>query len=137
MDNYQFHENGRILLHWNPDKIIVHYVYSNSQLLHCKVQGNFLYWLTTIFTLNKLEQQKKLWAEIEKIHGKQQEPWTLIGDFNNVLMEKDRISGKLVMEAEYIDLENMMNKTGMFKKSVGDYYTWSNKNNCKGNILKN
>lgn len=50
-----------------------------------------------------------------------------MGDFNNIFQTQDRIGGKLVQEAEYIGLVNMIKKTKLFEKgSNGDHFTWSN-----------
>ncbi|KAL5172015.1 hypothetical protein HKD37_16G044853 [Glycine soja] len=84
--------------------------------------------LQAIYALNKLDQRRTLWTDIECIHGNQHGPWVLLGDFNNVLKAKDRVGGNLVTESEYEDLAKMMRNTGTFEKdSTGDYYTWSNK----------
>jgi hypothetical protein len=51
-----------------------------------------------------------------------------MGDFNNVLKSQHRIGGRIVMEAEYSDLSTMMNTTSLYEMdSMGDHYTWSNK----------
>lgn len=60
--------------------------------------------------------------------------WCLLGDFNNLIQNKDRIGVKLVTGVEYIDLTTMMSMVGLFEKdSVDDYYKWSNKQ-TKGEI---
>lgn len=131
LDNYSSHSNGRIWLNWDTNKVTIKYIRETSQLLHCGVYdltGNFLYWITAIYALNKLDQRRTLWTDIECIHGNQHGPWVLLGDFNNVLKAKDRVGGNLVTESEYEDLAKMMRNTGTFEKdSTGDYYTWSNK----------
>lgn len=131
LDNYSSHSNGRIWLNWDTNKVTIKYIRETSQLLHCGVYdltSNFLYWITAIYALNKLDQRRTLWTDIECIHGNQHGPWVLLGDFNNVLKAKDRVGGNLVTESEYEDLAKMMRNTGTFEKdSMGDYYTWSNK----------
>ncbi|KAL5127208.1 hypothetical protein HKD37_14G039672 [Glycine soja] len=123
LDNYSSHSNGRIWLNWDTNKVTIKYIRETSQLLHCGV-----YDLTAIYALNKLDQRRTLWTDIECIHGNQHGPWVLLGDFNNVLKAKDRVGGNLVTESEYEDLAKMMRNTRTFEKdSTGDYYTWSNK----------
>lgn len=49
-------------------------------------------------------------------------------DFNNVLGTQDRVGGKSVQEAVFIDLIKMMENIGLFEvERKGDWYTWSNK----------
>ncbi|CAK8578896.1 unnamed protein product [Lathyrus sativus] len=99
-DNYSNHENGRIWIHW----------------------------MTTIYAQNQLQRRKELWRDIEKINAQQNGPWILVGDYNNVMKTEDKIGGNDVTEHEYIDLIEMMSKTGLYEKdSGGDYFTWSNK----------
>ncbi|XP_058724631.1 uncharacterized protein LOC131596087 [Vicia villosa] len=102
VDNYGDLENGRIWVGWNGMKVEVQLVLNSSQLVHCR--------------------------EIEKIHKSITGPWCVIGDFNNIARAHDRIGGKLVTEKEYIDMQNMMMKTGLSEMdSSWDYFTWFNK----------
>lgn len=51
-----------------------------------------------------------------------------MGDFNNVLRAADRISGRIVTETEFVDLEIMMEGVGLDDMdSMGEFYSWSNK----------
>ncbi|CAK8574006.1 unnamed protein product [Lathyrus sativus] len=130
-DNYSNHDNGRIWIHWDDNRRHVESMESTNQLIHCQVKdvhGNFLCWMTAIYTQNQLHRRKELWRDIHKISAQQTGLWILIGDYNNVLKTEDRIGGNDVTEHEYIDLIEMMSKTGLYaKESAGDYSTWSNK----------
>lgn len=100
-------------------------------MMHCGVfelDGKFKFWLTSIYALNKFEQRGILCKDIENIHGQQQGLWCLLGDFNNVAKARDRVGGKIVTEDEYVDFNDMLEKTDLREMdSRGDYYTWSNK----------
>lgn len=126
IDNYQHHDNGRIWVAWNNNKLEIKHVRSTSQMIHCGIyanNGDFKLWLTTIY----LNQRNILWKDIKNIHGKQQGPWYLIGEFNNVTKDYDKIGGVIVIVGECIDLHNMIAQTGLFEMNIiGDYYTWSN-----------
>lgn len=57
-----------------------------------------------------------------------------MGDFNNVMTVDDRIGGNPVLEYEYRDLRDMMDRMSLFEKeSMGDHFTWSN-NHSSGTI---
>lgn len=105
--------------------------FSNDKLIHTRVYnfaGELKYWCTGIYAWNTLKERKNLWGDIEKIEPNQNEPWIIMGDFNNVLRENDRLGGKVVMEAKYEDLASMMEKMDLYEKdSQGDHFTWSNK----------
>ncbi|XP_028246802.1 uncharacterized protein LOC114424144 [Glycine soja] len=58
----------------------------------------------------------------------QQGPWCAVGDYNNVAKSQDKVGGKLVTEAEYEDLQAMMDATGLSEMdSSGEIFTWTNK----------
>ncbi|XP_058726977.1 uncharacterized protein LOC131598383 [Vicia villosa] len=131
LDNYAFHNNGRIWINWDHTHNDLRHIKSSNQFVHCGVYdllGNFKYWLIAIYALNQLEHRRRLWTDIEHLSRTQQGPWCLIGDFNNVLQAQDKIGGNLVIENEYKDLQNMMDNTGLCEMpSKGDFYTWFNK----------
>lgn len=131
LDNYNHHENGRLWIEWNDNKVDVRYVRSTSQFIHCGVYdlaGTFKFWLTAIYAHNQLNERKKLWKDLEEIHDMQQGPWCAVGDYNNVAKSQDRVGGKLVTEAEYEDLQAMMDATGLSEMdSSGEFFTWTNK----------
>ena len=104
-------------------------------MINCGVyntQGDFKFWLTVVYVLNKLEQRKFLKKVLSKLML--QSPQCITGDFNNVIKTKDRIGGKIIIEPEYRDMQEMMDVKGLSKlDSADDYYTWSNKH-CIGII---
>ncbi|XP_058764837.1 uncharacterized protein LOC131638301 [Vicia villosa] len=131
VDNYQYHDNGRIWISWNDNAIDVKVVKSSDQYIHCGIydaNGTLLYWLTAIYGKNQLEQRKLLWKTIANIQPSNQDPWCLMGDFNNVLKARDRIGGRLITDSEYVDLWDMMTSAGLTEMDgCGDYYTWCNR----------
>lgn len=71
--NYQHHENGRNLVEWNNNKIDVKHMKSTSHMVHYGVydkNGDFKFWLIAIHTLNKLDQKRIMWRDIEGLCGK-------------------------------------------------------------------
>lgn len=131
LDNYTCHANGRLWIHWDLNRVDVKCASRTSQLIHCgvyDVTGNFKFWLTAIYASNALDRRKILWKDIEKIHETHQGAWCVVGDYNNVAKAQDRIGGNMVTEAEFVDLQNMMDITGLSEMdSIGDFFTWSNK----------
>lgn len=101
-----------------------------DQMVHCGVydsNGSLLFWMTTIYAQNHLEQRRKLWEDIEVMHNQQHGLWFLMGNFNNVLKSQDRIGRRIVTEYEYHYINVMMKVTNLFEMdNSGDHYTWSN-----------
>lgn len=130
IDNYVNHNNDRIWILWNETRIKVINHGSSSQFTHYSIHylnGDLKIWCTTIYALNKLEQRKKLWEDIKHIHNNIKDPWFLMGDFNNVFRDQDRIRGNVVHTNEYKDLTSMMEQASLFEKyTTGDHFTWTN-----------
>ncbi|KAI5423833.1 hypothetical protein KIW84_030161 [Lathyrus oleraceus] len=130
-DNYDKHYNGRIWLLWNKAEVIIRMIQVHEQFLHFEVYGidnSFRYVATMIYAFNQVEHRKTLWSKLESLGSNMDRPWVVIGDFNNVLKEEDRIGGQPVSYAEYRDLDEMMHNVSLFENvSKGSYFTWSNK----------
>ena len=131
IDNYAAHINGRLWIYWDNSKLNIRCLLKTSQAIHCGVYdvvGNFKFWLTAVYALNRLEDRKLLWKTIEKICKSYQGPWCLIGDYNNVANAQDRIGGNIVTESEFEDFQGMLTKIGLSEMdTTGDFFTWSNK----------
>lgn len=68
------------------------------------------------------------WKDIENIPRASNNPWSIVGDFNNVLRSTDIIGGRMVIEQEFRDLQGMMDICGLNEMdNLEDYYTWHNK----------
>ncbi|XP_058782915.1 uncharacterized protein LOC131657547 [Vicia villosa] len=131
LDNYLNHDNGRIWVSWSDRNLEVKMIKSSAQFIHCGVygvMGDFRFWLTALYGMNKLEQRKNLWKDLSLLKPSSNDPWCIIGDFNNVTKAQDRIGGRMVSEAEYTDLQEMMINNGLSEMdSCGDYFTWCNR----------
>ncbi|XP_058757400.1 uncharacterized protein LOC131630653 [Vicia villosa] len=131
IDNYDHHANGRIRLYWDNNKVDIQHVSSSEQYIHCGVydmMGGFKFWLTAIYALNQLEHRKRLWRKKINLQKQFKGSWCAVGDYNNVANANGRIGGKMVVEAEYMDYNDMLRITGLCEMdSKGDFFTWSNK----------
>lgn len=100
-DNYEHHNNGRIWLVWNPEKLKIATLEKSEQLIHNEVydkQGKSHH-LTIVYVHNQLANKRKLWEELIKIKEDIIGPWLVIGDFNNILKIEDMIGGHEVQAA--------------------------------------
>ena len=130
-DNYDHHDNGRIWLLWNDQRIKVQILSKSDQFIHCGIYDmadSLLQWTTFIYAQNHLDRHRELWHAIEQLALNLNGPWMVIGDLNNVLGLNDRIGGNPVTPPEFADLETMMAITNLAEKATeGDYFTWTNK----------
>ncbi|XP_058775952.1 uncharacterized protein LOC131650248 [Vicia villosa] len=116
---------------WNQQVWDIKMLENTDQFVHCeayKENGDFSHYLTSIYAQNQLIHRKKLWEDIQNVGSIINRPWIIIGDYNNVLKITDRIGGNEVQEAEYRDLEQMMENLGLYEhETKGDHFTWFNK----------
>lgn len=81
-----------------------------------------------MYAHNQSDKRKILWRDIEQLKSNLNGPWCVIGDFNSVAKAQDCIGGKLVTENEYIDMQNMMMRTGLSEMDSSiDFFTRFNK----------
>ncbi|XP_056688191.1 uncharacterized protein [Spinacia oleracea] len=126
--NASYHKGGRIIVAWNPGSFSVNIQAVTSQLIHCFVQpvsGNFGFFCTFIYAFNDSHSRLELWKDLKSLNT--QEPWILCGDFNCVMNMEERI-GSIVRHTEIVDMCECMQHCEMEDiKSVGNFYTWNNK----------
>ncbi|KAI5413590.1 hypothetical protein KIW84_057961, partial [Lathyrus oleraceus] len=104
---------------------------ASDQYIHNEVyqiNGEFSHFLTVVYAQNQLGNKRNLWNDLSNIGSTITKPWIINGDFNNVLKINDRVGGNEIQEAEYVDLEEMMDDKGLFEHDIkGQHFTWSNK----------
>lgn len=92
MENYKEHANGGIFMLWEPRKVEVRTICCTDQFLHCGVYdfgGNFKHWITVVYASDRLDKRRVLCKDIERISIQNQDPWCIMGDFNNVMSTHD------------------------------------------------
>lgn len=107
VDNYTHHENGRIWVSRNLQNSNISVDSSSDQYLHCRVtdpNGAFRFNMTVVYAMNIIDRRRNLWEDISNIAKNDEEPWCIIGDYNNVLRRRDKIGDRMVIVNEYMDL---------------------------------
>ena len=80
-----------------------------------------------MYGLNHVQQRKMMWEALSS-HQPVQEPWCILGDFNSILYKEDRIGGGDVLFSDIEDMSEFMENCEMHEmKSIGLYYSWTNK----------
>lgn len=51
---------------------------------------------------------RRLLNDIKRTGQNQQMPWSIMGDFNNILSIQKRVEGKTIKEFEFVDFSRMM-----------------------------
>ena len=55
-----------------------------------------MFQITLVYALNDEDGRNKLWRDLEDITKGIQDPWDVIGDFNDVLSQEERLGRRIV-----------------------------------------
>lgn len=80
-----------------------------------------------VYGLHTVETRRDLWHTLRAI-GSQATPRIIAGDFHSILSCEDRVNGAPVSHHETRDFVDCMDDLALTElKSIGPYYSWSNK----------
>ena len=124
-------ERGRIIICWHPRKyrVMVHSI--SDQLIHGEathLPTGKCFLISFIYGRNLVEQRLPLWECLRNMSNSINDPWCVMGDFNSILNQEDRIGGTIVTEGETKDFAESIHYCGLQEFNFeGAYYTWNNK----------
>ncbi|XP_021844981.2 uncharacterized protein [Spinacia oleracea] len=128
--NLSCHQNGRIVIAWDPDAFMVDIVLMHTEFMHCFVTPRSTgtgFHCTFIYGLHDRTTKESLWESLKAIADKCKEAWIIMGDFNALMDLEDRI-GSTVRTSKIQPMRSCMNYCQLTEvKTVGRFYTWNNK----------
>ncbi|XP_043697110.1 uncharacterized protein LOC122647868 [Telopea speciosissima] len=86
----------RIWLGWDPNFYDVVLVQKSKQFVHAKVSivGTSVFFFCTVFyALNSVVARKELWEDVGAIASAIINPWAVLGDFNVIRSNNEKIGG--------------------------------------------
>ena len=87
--NCQADSIGRIWVGWNPDKIKLNVLISNSQLMHVQIENidlSVTFYASFIYGLHSVQDRRPLWRDLNQCATSIGSlPWICLGDFNVIL----------------------------------------------------
>jgi len=130
VNNFASHGGGRILILYDPLKIQLDTLEVLPQIIHCRVVcklssvsfiGSFVYGFHSIVT------RRSLWENLIRWGVTLSEPWLLMGDFNNILRQEERVCGADVSHYQYKDFTDCCDDLGLSDlQFTGCHMTWTN-----------
>ncbi|PSS19303.1 Endonuclease, partial [Actinidia chinensis var. chinensis] len=134
--NFSHHPNGRILLVWKEDLVQLDIIQTTDQAIHCLAtckSSNVSFYISFIYAFNTPVGRRPLWHNLRRLSYTSQNPWILLGDFNNVLSPDERINGQPVTMYETREFKECCYDIGISDiRSAGVFHTWTNnKTWCK------
>ena len=119
---------ARIVIFWNPSTVKVDFVDSSAQGVHVVISSlmsqvsfhaTFVYGLHTIVDRRDLWDSLRMWCPSD--------PWLVLGDFNSILSQDDKLNGNAISLYETNDFHNCCHDLGLFDLNYsGCHCKWSN-----------
>ena len=129
-DNFWHHLNARILIIWKNDRVDLQILECLEQVIHCIVTckvTNSKFCISFVYACNTMVGRRPLWENLGRFNVSLNDPWLLLGDFNNVLKIDEKSIGLPITPDEIWDFQQCCNKLGIVDtSSSGAYLTWTN-----------
>ncbi|XP_043697190.1 uncharacterized protein LOC122647970 [Telopea speciosissima] len=95
---------------------------------------DFCYWdffvlplSSAVYALNSLEGRMELWREISGIASGVVEPWAVMGDFNTVRHQNEKMGGDAIHQGVVDEFNSCIFNSGLADlKWRGEFFTWNN-----------
>ncbi|GFZ02339.1 hypothetical protein Acr_15g0009470 [Actinidia rufa] len=135
-NNFSHHPNGRILILWKEELVQLNIIETTDQVIHyletCKI-SNVSFYISYVYAFNTAVGRRPLWHNLRRFNSLFQNSWILLGDFNNVLNNDERINGMPVTMYETREFKDCCYDLGLSNlRSSRMFHTWSNnKTWCK------
>ncbi|GFS40281.1 hypothetical protein Acr_00g0067560 [Actinidia rufa] len=111
VDNFNRHPNGWILVIWKEELVALVILETSDQAIHCQASLG----------------RRSLWDNLRRFNSIHHHPWILLGDFNNVLSNGERINGMPVTTYEIREFKECCYDLGLSDlRSIGTFFTWTN-----------
>ncbi|KAF3679705.1 hypothetical protein FXO38_02651 [Capsicum annuum] len=92
------------------------------------VESSFKSMVTFVYGFNTAIERKSLWSNLKPLANQNTNPWIILGDFNAVLTQNDRINGDPVTPQETLDFQNCIDEIEVGQVlSRGKTMKWCNK----------
>ncbi|KAJ8444075.1 hypothetical protein Cgig2_030932 [Carnegiea gigantea] len=129
---------GRVCSNWhwehNADSINkgrIFVIRKTNQIIHgraIQLSTNKRYFITFVYGRNLEAQRIPLWSTLVSMSNNLDDSWCVLGDFNSVLHQGERVGGNDVSESEMTHFGDCISNCGLQEFSyIGAFFTWTNK----------
>nr|XP_023872395.1 uncharacterized protein LOC111985008 [Quercus suber] len=129
---------GGIWMLWRTDLVHVEVLASTEQEIHAiiRVRSQSLSWIVSaIYASPRFAERCMLWDNLKLIATLHDLPWALMGDFNEVIVEEEKVGGNPICQRRVRAILDCMNVCQMMDLGFsGPKFTWTNKRELGGLI---
>ena len=127
---------GGIWMLWRTDLVHVDVLASTEQEIHAIiwVRSQSLTWIiSAIYASPRFVERCMLWENLKLIATLHDLPWALMGDFNEVVTEEEKVGGNPICQRRVRAILDCMNECQMMDLGFsGPKFTWTNKRELGG-----
>ncbi|XP_043687595.1 uncharacterized protein LOC122638812 [Telopea speciosissima] len=122
---------GQLGKGWDPNFYDVVLVQKSKQFIHAKVSivgTSVFFFCTVVYALNSVVARKELWEDVGAIASAIINPWAVLGDFNVIRSNNEKIGGDPVRIEAMDDFNSFIDGAGLLDlKWKGEALTWNNR----------
>lgn len=129
--NYEFLDNGRVWLGWDPSFWNVTVLHKSAQQITCSVSsvdGLVSCVVTSVYANNTREARKSLWSDLHQVQASFPEnnpPWCVLGYFNAILSDSETNADIPQLFLSKIEFKDCIGQLGITDLRLdGSLFTW-------------
>ncbi|XP_018463849.2 uncharacterized protein LOC108835040 [Raphanus sativus] len=118
--------SGGLALMWRRE-VAVEVKFADKNIIDCWIRhrGQALY-VTFIYGEPSQQGKKEVWERVMRLGVGRKECWCMVGDFNDILHNGEKIGGPRRGEASFVDFVEMLDVCEMKElMGYGDSFTWA------------
>ena len=118
--------SGGLAVFWK-NEIKLDFKFADKNLIDMQVQfGEVTFYLSCIYGEPSSEGKNIVWERISRIGVNRREKWCMLGDFNEILNNDEKIGGPMRSEESFKPFGDMLSTCGMEElESSGIRFTWA------------
>lgn len=118
--------SGGLAIFWKRSGL-VNIISSNKNLVDLHVQfGDQKFFVSCIYGEPREDNRQWLWEKVSRLGTSRRHPWCLLGDFNAICSNEEKLGGPMRGDDYFADFNSMLNVCRMKElASQGDPFTWA------------
>lgn len=90
--------------------------------------GSLVFFITCVYGDPVKERRQAVWERLSDIGVRRNEPWLLVGDFNELLCNDEKVGGAIRCDSTFLDFRNMVDNCKIKDmRSTGNPLSWAGK----------